>query len=58
MHLPNIGVVNVGFSGNVFNVIKSISSTGAPCGLIKQSLEIKIENARPYRVYIPFFTTL
>ena len=36
MHLPNIGVVNVGSSGNVFNIIKSISHTGAPCGLIKQ----------------------
>ena len=36
MHLPNIGVVNVGSSGNVFNVIKSISHTGATCGLIKQ----------------------
>ena len=36
MHLPNIGVVNVGSSGNVFNVIKSISYTGAPCGVIKQ----------------------
>ena len=36
MNLPNIGVVNIGSSGNVFNVVRSINSTGAKCGLINQ----------------------
>ena len=42
MSLAKIGVINIGFTGNIFNVIKSIKYAGGDCGLIQSKNDYKL----------------